>query len=56
MHTIAFPKIADYDIPALYLFKSVTDYKIIKPIINLETMELGSNIVLILFVLRLNIL
>ena len=42
MHTIAFPKIADYDIPALYLFKSVTDYKIIKPIINLETMELGS--------------
>lgn len=42
MHTIAFPKIADYDIPALYLFKSVTNYKIIKPIINLETMELGS--------------
>lgn len=42
MHTIAFPKIADYDIPALYLFKEITDYKIIKPIINLETMELGS--------------
>lgn len=42
MHTIAFPKMADYDVPALYLFRHVTNYKIIKPIINLNTMESGS--------------
>lgn len=42
MHTIAFPKMADYDIPAIYLFSHVTDYKIIKPVINLNTMETGS--------------
>lgn len=42
MHTIGFPKIASYDIPALYLFKSITNYKVIKPVINLETMEEGS--------------
>ena len=42
MHTISFPKMADYDVPALYLFRHVTDYKIIKPIINLNTMETGS--------------
>ncbi len=42
MHTIAFPKLADYDIPAMYLFRHITDYKIIKPIINLNTMETGS--------------
>lgn len=42
MRTIAFPKMADYDVPALYLFRHVTNYKIIKPIINLNTMESGS--------------
>ena len=42
MHTISFPKMADYDIPALYLFRHVTNYKTIKPIINLNTMESGS--------------
>lgn len=42
MHTIAFPKMADYDVPALYLLRHVTKYKIIKPIINLNTMEAGS--------------
>ena len=42
MHTIAFPKMDNYDIPALYLFRHVTNYKIIKPIINLNTMETGS--------------
>ena len=42
MHTIAFPKMDNYDIPALYLFKHITNYKIIKPVINLNTMEAGS--------------
>ena len=42
MHTIAFPKLDNYDVPALYLFIHITDYKIIKPIINLNTMETGS--------------
>ena len=42
MRTIAFPKMADYDVPALYLLRHVTNYKIIKPIINLNTMESGS--------------
>lgn len=42
MHTIAFPKIDNYAIPAMYLFKHITDYKIILPIINKETIESGS--------------
>lgn len=42
MRTIAFPKMADYDVPALYLLRRVTNYKVIKPIINLNTMETGS--------------
>lgn len=42
MHTIAFPKLDNYDVPALYLFRHITNYKIIKPIINLNTMETGS--------------
>lgn len=42
MHTIAFPKLDNYDVPAMYLFRHITDYKIIKPIINLNTMETGS--------------
>ena len=42
MHTIAFPKMADYDVPVLYLFRHISSYKVIKPIINLNTMESGS--------------
>ena len=42
MHTIAFPKLDNYDVPALYLFSHITNYKIIKPVINLNTMETGS--------------
>lgn len=42
MQKIAFPKIADYDIPALYLFRHLTDDPLIRPEINLKTMELGS--------------
>ena len=42
MHTIAFPKMADYDVPARYLLNHITNYKIIKPEINLNTIEIGS--------------
>ena len=42
MHTIAFPKLADYDVPARYLLNHITNYKIIKPEINLNTIEIGS--------------
>ena len=42
MHTIAFPKMADYDVPARYLLNHITNYKIIKPEINLNTIETGS--------------
>ena len=42
MHTIAFPKLADYDIPVLYLLRHVTKLKVIKPRVNLEIIELGS--------------
>ena len=42
MRAIAFPKLANYDVPVLYLLSHVTNYKIIKPIINLNTTELGS--------------
>ena len=37
MHTIAFPKMADYDVPARYLLNHITNCKIIKPDINLNT-------------------
>ncbi len=42
MHTISFPKIGDYSVPIIYLFQNITNDKIIKPVINLETMELGN--------------
>ena len=42
MHTIAFPKMADYDVPARYLLNHITNCKIIKPEINLNTIEIGS--------------
>ena len=42
MHTIAFPKIDNYAYPAMYLFKHITNYKIIKPVITPLTIEKGS--------------
>lgn len=42
MHTVAIPKLGDYHIPALYLFKHITDYNMIEPVITSKTIELGS--------------
>ena len=42
MHTVAFPKIDNYEVPAMYLFKHITNYKIIKPVITPLTVEMGS--------------
>lgn len=42
MHKIAFPKIGDYSVPALYLFNNITDIATINPIITTKTIEDGA--------------